>query len=271
MVVNCAEITEEMAAARLFGHKRGAFTGALSDEPGFFRAAEGGTLFLDEVAELHPRAQASLLRVLESHTVVPVGESQERPVDVAVVLATNRDPAALVAEGRMRADFHDRFRTQVIRLQPLSERPWDIHPLLEHFRSHHERRMAKRTLGFTQEALRRLVSYAWPGNVREVARVCSLLVAHARAGARLDAELLKRCYPEIEDKAPNPRAAPILWDGASMREALRAFQRELIQSRLERHDGDARAARESLGLTKTTFLRYLRSLGIGTARGTLEP
>jgi transcriptional regulator with GAF, ATPase, and Fis domain len=262
VVVNCAEITEEMAAARFFGHKRGAFTGALNDEPGFFRAADGGTLFLDEVAELHPRAQASLLRVLESHAVVPVGQAQERPVDVAVVLATNRDPGSLVADGTMRADFHDRFRTQVIQLQPLRERPWDIHALLEHFRSHHERRMAKRTLGYTQDALRLLLSYSWPGNAREVARVCSLVVAHAPAGARLDAELLKRCYPEITTSAPNPRAAPILWEGTSMREALRAFQRELIQARLLRHDGDVRAARESLGLTKTTFQRYLRSLGI---------
>jgi DNA-binding NtrC family response regulator len=262
VAVNCADLTEEMAAARLFGHKKGAFTGALSDEPGFFRAAEGGTLFLDEVADLHPRAQASLLRVLESHAVVAVGQTQEKPVDVAVVLATNRDLDALVAEGTVRADFYDRFRTQVVRLQPLRDRPWDIHPLLEHFRSHHERRMGKRTLGFTQPALRRLVSYPWPGNVREVARFCSLLVAHASPGARLEEELVARCHPEIRNAPANSKAGPILWAGSSMKEALRAFQRELIQARLEQHAGQARAARESLGLTKTTFARHLRALGL---------
>jgi len=270
VVVNCAEITEEMAAARFFGHKRGAFTGALADEPGFFRAADGGTLFLDEVGELHPRAQACLLRVLESHSVVPVGHTQERHLDVAVVLATNRDLDVLLAEGTLRPDFHDRFRTQVVHLQPLRERPWDIHPLLEHFRSFHERRMTKRTLGFTGEALRLLVSYSWPGNVREVARACSLLVAHARPGARLDAELLRRSYPDVASAAPNPRAAPLLWEGASMREALRTFQRELIEARLARHGGSVRTARESLGLTKTTFHRYLRSLGIRPLPGAEE-
>ncbi len=262
VVVNCAEITDELAASRFFGHKKGSFTGALMDEPGFFRAADGGVLFLDEVAELSLRAQAHLLRVLENHRVVPVGQTREIPVDVAVLLATNRDLDEAVREGTLRADFYDRFRTLAIRLLPLRERPWDIPLLLEHFRRHHESKHRKRTLGFSQEALRALISYDWPGNVREVSRACSLFVIHARPGAQIDRGLIEGCYPEALHAAPNPKAGPLLWEGATMHDAMRTFQRELILARLERHGGSVKAARESLGLSKATFHRYLKALGI---------
>jgi transcriptional regulator with GAF, ATPase, and Fis domain len=262
VAVNCAEITDELAAARFFGHRKGAFTSAITDEPGFFRAAHRGFLFLDEIADLSPRAQATLLRVLENRTLVPVGDTKEIRVDVQVVLATNRDPAQAVEEGALRADLFDRFKTQAIRLQPLRERSWDVPALAQHWIAHHERRTRKKTLGLDQEALRALVSYAWPGNVRELARVCSLLITHAKAGARLDRALLARACPEIVNGSPNPNAGPVLWDDARMRTATRAFQRELILSRLERHDWNTRAARLSLGLSKTTFHRYAAALDI---------
>lgn len=265
VVVNCAEITDELAASRFFGHRKGSFTGAVTDEPGFFRAADRGVLFLDEVAELSLRAQAHLLRILENHRVTPVGQTREIPVDVAVVLATNRDLNEAVREKTLRADFYDRFRALTVRILPLRERPWDIPLLLEHFRRHHENKHRKRTLGFTQEALRALVSHAWPGNVREVSRVCSLFVIHARPGAQIDRGLIERCYPEALHGEPNPLAGPLLWEGVSMEEAARTFKRELILARLERHAGNVKAARESLGLTKTTFHRYMKSLGIPTA------
>lgn len=273
VVVNCAEITDELAAARFFGHKRGSFTGASTDELGFFRAAHGGVLFLDEIGELSLRAQAHLLRVLENYTVVPVGETREHRVDVAVVLATHRDLAEAVRAGTVRADFHDRFRTLAIHLLPLRERPFDIPVLLEHFRRHHERKHKKRTLGFTPEALRALVSFSWPGNVRELARACALFVIHARPGAPLDVALIERCLPEVLRESPNPKAASLLWAGVPLRNAVRQFERELILARLERHGGSAKAARESLGLSKATFYRTVRALGIaapGTTGGGLE-
>jgi DNA-binding NtrC family response regulator len=270
VVVNCAEITEELAASRFFGHKKGAFTGAVTDEPGFFRAAHGGILFLDEVADLSPRAQAHLLRVLENHRVVPVGQTREIPVDVAVVLATNRDLDEAVREGTLRADFYDRFRSLAIRLLPLRERPWDIPLLLEHFRRHHESKHRKRTLGFTREALRALAAYGWPGNVREVARACSLFVIHVRPGAWIDAALIESCLPEVLRAEPNPKAGPLLGEGVSMEDAVRDFQRELILSRLELHGGGVKAARESLGLTKATFHRYMKRLGIAAGSGGTE-
>jgi DNA-binding NtrC family response regulator len=262
VVINCAEITDELAASRFFGHKKGAFTGALTDEPGLFRAAHGGMLFLDEVGDLSPRAQAHLLRVLENHTVVPVGHTREHRIDVAVVLATNRDLDESVRNGSLRSDFYDRFRTLSLRLLPLRERPWDIPLLLEHFRRLHERRHRKPTLGFSEDALHTLISYSWPGNVRELARACSLFLIHARPGTRIDPALIEGCLPEILRADPNPKAGPLLGDGGPMRDALRGFQRELILSRLERYGGSVKAARESLALSKATFHRYLKSLSI---------
>ncbi len=262
VVANCAEITDELGASRFFGHKRGAFTGALQDEPGFFRAAEGGVLFLDEIGDLSPRAQALLLRVLEGHAVTPVGQTREIPIDVAVVLATNKDLDQAVNDGSLRADFHDRFRTLTIPLAPLRERPWDVPLLLEHFRRHHENKHRKRTLGFTPEALRALASYRWPGNVRELARACALFVIHAESGARLDVEHVKRCLPDLFTSPSNVKAAPMLWDGLSLREALREFEREFVLARLERHGGNIKSAQESLGLSRTTFHRLRKVLGV---------
>jgi DNA-binding NtrC family response regulator len=264
VAVNCAEITDELAAARFFGHRKGSFTGALADAPGFFRAAQGGVLFLDEIAELSLRAQGTLLRVLENRTIVPVGDTRETrvDVDVQVVLATNRDPERLVADGGLKPDLYDRFRTQALKLQPLRERPWDMPALVRHFVAHHERRTRKKTLGVAPDAVRALVAYAWPGNVRELDRVCSLLITHAEPNAVLDRALLVRCYPDVLGAAPNPKVGTVLWEDAPMREAVRAFERELILSRLERHNGNVRAARESLRLPKTTFHRYAVELGL---------
>lgn len=270
VVVNCAEITDELAASRFFGHKRGSFTGALTDEPGFFRAANGGVLFLDEVTELSARSQAHLLRVLENHTVTPVGLTREVPVDVAVILATNRNLEAAVRDGALRADFYDRFRTLAIRLLPLRDRPEDVPLLLEHFRRLQERKHRKRTRGFSAEALRSLVSFEWPGNVRELARACSLFVLHAREGEQIDRALLERCLPEVLRGSPNPKAGPVLWDGVEMEEAVSDFQRRLILSRLERYGGSVRAARESLGVTKTTFHRWMKELDISPQDATPE-
>jgi DNA-binding NtrC family response regulator len=262
VAVNCAEISDEMAASRFSGHKKGAFTGALTDEPGLFRAAHKGVLFLDEIGELSLRAQGALLRALENRTVVPIGETAEVRVDVQVVIATNRDPARAVADGTLKPDLADRFQTRAIRLLPLRERPWDIPALARHFLANHERRMRKRTLGLTEPALRLLLGYSWPGNVREVDRVCSLLVTWAKGGQRIDDALLKRVHPALAVATPNPKAQPLLFEDQSLRDAVRSFERELILARLERHGWNIRGARESLDVPRSSFHRYMTALDI---------
>jgi DNA-binding NtrC family response regulator len=262
VVVNGAEVTDELATSRFFGHRKGSFTGALQDEPGAFQAAQGGVLFLDEVGDLSLRAQACLLRVMENRTVIPVGGTKECPVDVAVLLATNRNLEECVHSGSLREDFYDRFRTQCIRIKSLRERPLDVPALLEHFVHRHEERMQKRTLGLAPDVRDTLISYPWPGNVREIDRTCSLLITHAMHGVRIDRALITRCCPHVLSATPNPSAVPLCGDELAFDEAVQLFKRELIRSRLHRHEGDARASRTTLRLSKSTFYRYLKTLDI---------
>ena len=271
VAVNCAEITDELATARFFGHKKGSFTGSLANEPGLFRAADQGVLFLDEIADLSLKAQGTLLRVLENRTVVPLGETKEQRVNVQVILGTNRDPEEAAAQGLMRPDLLDRFRTQAIRLAPLRERPWDIPALVHHFIQYHEKRTQKKTQPLRPEVLKMMTGYSWPGNVRELARVCSLLVTYTKPGAAIETALVKRLVPHIAKAECNPRAGGIFAGDMPMREALETFGREMILARLRQHNWNVKSARESLGLPKTTFHRYTRTLGIADAiRGESE-
>jgi DNA-binding NtrC family response regulator len=262
VAVNCAEITDELATARFFGHKKGSFTGSLANEPGLFRAAHQGVLFLDEIGDLSLKAQGTLLRVLENRTVVPLGETREQRIDVQVILGTNCDPEVAVAEGRMRPDLLDRFRTQALRLSPLRERPWDIPALVRHFIAYHEKRIQKSILSLDGDVLKMMVGYSWPGNVRELARVCSLLVTHVKSGSPIDSALVTRLTPHIAKQEWDPKVGATLVVDVPMREALETFGRQLILARLRLHNWNLKSARESLGLPKTTFHRYRRALGI---------
>ena len=206
VVVNCAEITDELAASRFFGHKKGSFTGALTDEPGFFRAADGGVLFLDEVAELSPRAQAHLLRVLENHTWCRSGRrarsrSTWRWSWPPTAISTRRcgkgscGPTSTIASAPWRS-----VCSPCASARGTSRCCWSTSAAIT------RRKHRKRTLGFTREALRALVSYDWPGNVRDLARACSLFVIHAQPGAWIDRDLIERCLPRsARTRIPIPR------------------------------------------------------------------
>jgi DNA-binding NtrC family response regulator len=164
----------------------------------------------------------------------------------------------------LKADLFDRFKTQAIRLEPLRDRPWDVPALARYFLAFHERRTRKRTLGFDDDALRLLIAAPWPGNVRELSRVCSMLVAHARPGGPIDRALLDRCCHDLVVGEMNPKAAAVPSASVPLKRAVRSFERELILTRLEQHRWNVRRTRESLGLPKTTFHRYLSGLGIKT-------
>ena len=166
--VNCAAIPEALLESELFGHRKGAFTGATGDFPGRFAEADQGTLFLDEIGELSLAGQVKLLRVLEEREVVPVGSTQRRKINVRLVAATNGDLEELVARRAFRADLYYRLNVVRIELPPLRDRPEDIAPILDHFIAQQNRRLAMRVGRPDSELLQRLCRYDWPGNIREL-------------------------------------------------------------------------------------------------------
>jgi transcriptional regulator with GAF, ATPase, and Fis domain len=256
---NCAGLRGELAEAKLFGHVRGAFTGAVADAPGLFRAAHNGVLLLDEIGELPPEGQALLLRALETRSVQPVGDTRGTPVDVQVVLATNRRLEQEVAARRFREDLYYRVSALQVELLPLRDprRIADVRPLLAYYIARHERALKKKTRGLTRDALRALVQFAWPGNVRQLSNVCLCLVTHAAPGAWIELADLARLQPDVLSGAQNPHPEAALEAAEpTYGQALRRFRSELIVGRLRRHGGSVVGAAASLGISAPTFYRY---------------
>jgi transcriptional regulator with PAS, ATPase and Fis domain len=216
-------------------------------------------LLLDEVGELPLESQALLLRVLETRSVQPVGETKTFPVDVQIILATNRTLEEEVAARRFREDLYYRVKGLQVHLVPLRDprRLADIRPLLCYYIAKHERALKKKTLGLTREAFRALLQFSWPGNVRQVSNVCSALVTHALPGESIDIADIRRHQPEVltGPRYPNPGAC-LEDEEASYSEALRTFRKRLILDRLRRHENSAVDAAESLKISAPTFYRY---------------
>jgi len=202
VAVNCAGLSDELLASQLFGHRRGAFTGAVRDHVGVFEAAHGGTIFLDEIGDISPRVQSSLLRVLQEHEITPLGATATKRVDVRVLAATHRDLAAEVDAGRFRADLLYRIRVARVTLPPLAERRADIPLLAETFLAKARALTGKDVRGFSPESLRALVAAPWPGNVRELMSAVEFAVIRAR-GAVIEPEDLP---PEVLTPPPPPPA-----------------------------------------------------------------
>ena len=180
VAVNCAALAESLLESELFGHERGAFTGAVAARKGRFELADGGTLFLDEVGEIAPSVQVKLLRVLQERVVERVGGARPVPVDVRVIAATNRDLKALVAEGKFREDLYYRLNVFPLRLPPLAERADAVLPLADFFRAKYSARFGKRVERFSDAAQEDLRRYPWPGNIRELQNVVERAVILAR-------------------------------------------------------------------------------------------
>jgi two-component system response regulator HydG len=260
---NCAGLSGELAQSTLFGHVRGAFTGATDSTAGLFRAAHKGLLFLDEIGQMPARGQELLLKVLDHWLVQPVGDTRSHPVDVQLVGATNRDLGEEVAAGRFRHDLYQRLKALSIRLTPLATRPGDIRPLLTHFLAQSEKSLKKRTRGLTADALRALLAYRWPGNVREVAGICGALVTHARPGQEIDIEHVRKHCPEVlsgSDAAAARRADEDV--SGSFHEARARFEREFFVERLELHRWNVPETARSMGISAATLYRYLQRHGL---------
>jgi two-component system response regulator AtoC len=260
VTLNCAAVPEALLESQLFGHERGAFTGATGRSPGLFETADGGTLFLDEVGDLAPATQSKLLRVLESGEVTPVGSVRPRHVDVRIVAATHRDLAGRIAEGLFRADLLYRLDGFVVTLPPLRDRVDDIMPLAALF----ARRMTER-LGrdaaptFAQETVDALKRYPWPGNVRELRHVVERAVVLCSTQPVVDVEhlMLPATLPRATDAVRGTEAPTVPPpDG----------ERERIVEALRGAYGNQTTAAGALGISRQTLLKKLDRFGLGRPR-----
>ena len=258
--VNCTALTESLLESELFGHARGAFTGAVASKRGLFETASGGTLFLDEIGDMGPKMQAQLLRTLQDGEVRPVGGTESIRVDVRLVCATNKDLEAEVKAGRFREDLYFRINVVTIRLPPLRERREDIASLVAHFLSKTARRERREAAAMSQEALRLLTGYSWPGNVRELENAIERAVAVAKGNVVLPSDL----PPEVGGSAALgvPGGVPV-GDGGLIadRPTLGELERRYIQLVLGECGGNKKKAAERLGIDRRTLYRALERSG----------
>ncbi len=255
---NCAALPEGLLESELFGHVRGAFTGADRQRRGLFEEAGSGTLFLDEVGEMSPATQAKLLRVIQDRVVRPVGANASRTIDVRVIGATNRDLREAVHEGRFRLDLYHRLRVFPIPLPPLRDRREDIRLLALHFLEKLTARESKELRGFDPEALQCMERYPWPGNVRELENEVHRVVLCAEPGERIGVALLAPWI--LEHGGP-------LADGARpLKEIVREVELATIRARLREHGYHRSATARSLGMTREALWAKIRQLGFALPR-----
>jgi DNA-binding NtrC family response regulator len=248
--LNCAALSDELIEAELFGHTRGAFTGAVGERAGLFEEADGGTLFLDEIGELSARAQAKLLRVLQDGEVRRIGENVSRRVDVRIVAATNRRLEQEAAAGRFRADL--RFRLDVVRIEvpPLRERPADVPALAHRFWTDAVSRVGSRAT-LAPEAVAALSRYDWPGNVRELQNVMAWMAVHSPGRGRVGPAAL----PQHVAQAAAPQ-------GGTFESAREEFERRFVKAALASADGQRARAAQALGVTRQGLAKMMRRLGL---------
>jgi DNA-binding NtrC family response regulator len=257
VVQDCGTLTETLLESELFGHVRGAFTGAISDHPGLFVLADGGTVFLDEIENTTPSLQAKLLRVLETGEVRAVGSPQTRRVDVRLVTASNRDLAAEVKAGRFRSDLFFRLNTITVEVPPLRERREDTVALARYFVDLFNHQHRKGVMGLTVTTEKALLAAPWPGNVRELRNVIERAVLLCPTGQLIEPTHLPAHY----------RGGPL--DVATLAAKLEQTEREIIREALARHAGVVRRAALELGVNPVTFARRARKLDVleGLTRG----
>jgi two-component system response regulator PilR (NtrC family) len=259
LVVNCGALPESLMESELFGHEKGAFTGATSSHGGLFRQAEGGSLLLDEVGELPPALQVKLLRVLQERVVRPVGATREVAVDVRLLAATNRDIESDVSAGKFRQDLYYRLNVIRLRVPPLRDRREDIASLIEYFIQRFSAEIGKVVTGLTPDALRVLDQYAFPGNVRELENVIERAVVLSRS--RLIG--LGDLPPELSGLAgaPATNLDEVPPDGCDLEAILSEVERRLLVSALDRTGGVRKHAADLLGITFRSIRYRLKKHG----------
>ena len=272
--VNCGAIPRDLFESELFGHVKGSFTGATADRKGLFEEASGGTLFLDEISEISPEHQVKLLRVIQEGEVKRVGENNQRKVDVRIIAATNRDLLSIVKSGAFREDLYYRICVMPIVVPPLRERKGDILPLAIHFLERERLQSGKVPTGFTRSALDKVMSYSWPGNIRELENKVkqSLILAsgelieedeillHEQMGLPSPAET-----PSTSQDTPASRLtaeAKTTASGGTLNDARREFERRYLVGVLRKNRGNATMAAKEAGKHRSEFYYLLKKHGI---------
>lgn len=245
VAVDCGALPETLLESELFGHVRGAFTGAVSDKPGLFDEADTGTIFLDEIGEIGQAVQARLLRVLQEREVKPVGGTVPHPVDVRVIAATNRDLEAEVAAGRFREDLFYRLAVIPISLPPLREREGDVPILAHEFLREYAEENGKKLEGISPEAMDLLCRYSWPGNVRELENAIEQAVVLARGPMIMPEDL-----PGRVREAEVPSSGDGSSEAVNLKEKVEMFEKELIVRELKRARGNRYRAAKRLGISR---------------------
>jgi len=257
--VNCAAIPEELIESELFGHERGAFTGAVGKRRGRFELASEGTIFLDEVGDMSPRTQAKILRVLEEKSFERIGGGERIRSDARVIAATNRNLPDEVAKGRFREDLFFRLNVFPIAVPPLRERQEDIPTLAAHFAAIVCRELGREDRAFTPEALERLLRHSWPGNVRELRNIVERLVILS-VGRSIEGDAVGRVL--TAEPAPADEGSASLFAGDDFREAVLSFEREFLLQKLRENEGNISRTAEKLGIDRTSIHRKMRQFGI---------
>jgi transcriptional regulator with GAF, ATPase, and Fis domain len=254
---NCAAMPETLLESELFGHKKGAFTGAHEDKRGLFEVADGGTLFLDEVTEMPLSLQSKLLRVLQEGEIRPIGATQEKKVNVRIVAATNRNLEKEVAEGRFREDLYYRLKVFPLRVPPLRERREDIPLIGTHFLARFATEFGKPAGGFSQQAMELLQSYDWPGNVRELQNEVQRLVIQIDTGGFVTPDMLSPRVRQVEGMIERVRPTK-----GTLKEMMDQVERWLLIEALREHGNNKTAAAKSLGITREGLHKKLRAFGL---------
>jgi DNA-binding NtrC family response regulator len=257
VTVNCAAIPENLLESELFGHVRGAFTGALSPRVGRFAAADGGTIFLDEIGELPLSQQAKLLRAVQEREIIAVGDAKPRKVDVRLVAATHRDLESMVEQGTFRQDLLYRIQVVPIELPPLRERSADIPTLVHAFVSRANGKRKRAVSGVSPAAMDALTHYDWPGNVRQLENVVERMVL-LRAEGLIDVEDLPARMHKVVPSAGEKPALELPEDGIDLRDAVEQFENKLILQALERTGWNKNRAAAVLRMNRTTLVEKLK-------------
>jgi PAS domain S-box-containing protein len=263
VMLNCASLNDNLLESELFGHVRGAYTGAISDKPGRFELASGGTIFLDEIGDTTPALQSKLLRVLQEKAFERVGDTRTRKVDVRIVAATHRDLLALVAEGRFREDLYYRLAVVPIRLPPLRERREDIPLLVEHFidkyRPKYFAGREDQFEGVSNRALALLMEYGWPGNVRELEHAIEYAMISTTTN-RIERAFLPAALRVLQPKDASTRPAES--EPAGRAASAPAGEAEILRRALERNRWNATLTAQELGISRTTLWRRMKKLDL---------